>query len=111
LLDRFGEAIHLVGVEEQHLGFGEPRRAGAVDRVGGQVAGVDGEGQHGVEDLAGLANPGGPETGRLQIGDPFFGGHPVEVAKLVVAEGGQDMRVEVRAVPGEGLGFEICLGD
>jgi hypothetical protein len=28
-----------------------------------------------------------------------------------VAERGQDMSVEIRAVPGEGLGFEMCLGD
>ena len=59
----------------------------------------------------GLPHPGGSETGRLEICDPFFGGHAVDVAKLVVAERGKDMRVEVRAVPGEGLGFEMCLGD
>jgi hypothetical protein len=58
--------------------------------------------------------PGAPRRARdrtPEIGDPFFGGHPVDVTKLVVAERGQDMNVEVRAVPGEGLGFEMRLGD
>ena len=47
-------------------------------RPGGQVAGVDGEGEHAVEYLAGLTDPGRPEAGRLEIGDPFLDGHAVD---------------------------------
>ncbi|GBE23433.1 hypothetical protein BMS3Bbin01_02817 [bacterium BMS3Bbin01] len=110
LLDGVGEDIYLVGIQEHHFGFGLPRRFGSLDRVGCEVAGVDGEGQHGAEDLAGLAHPRRSEAGGLEVGEPFFDGHPVDVTKLIVAEGGQHVSVQVGSVAGEGLGFEMRLG-
>ena len=59
--DRGCESVDLVGVEEQHLGLGLSRGADMLCRVGGEVAGVDGECEHVVEDLAGLTDAGGAE--------------------------------------------------
>ena len=63
LLDGVGEPVDLVGVEEQHLVFGLSWSARVVGPGWMEVAGFDGEGQHGVEYLAGLTDPGRPETG------------------------------------------------
>lgn len=74
------------------------------------MAGVDGEGEHAVEDLAGLSYPGRAEARSMEVDDPLLDGHPVDVAELVAAEGGEDVDIEVRLVAGEGLGFEMRLG-
>jgi len=81
-----------------------------VDRVGWEVAGVDGEGEHAVEHLACLAYPGGPETGCLQVRHPLLDGHPVDMSQLVPGECGDDMSLEVRSVAGQGFGFEVRPG-
>lgn len=108
-LDRVGEPIHLVGIEEQHLRLGLARGAHWFDGIGGKVAGVHGEGEHAVEDLASLTDPGGPESRCLEVRNPFLDGHTVDVAQLIAAEGGQDVGVEVRPVPGKRLRLEMCL--
>lgn len=59
--DRGGESVDLVGVEEEHLGLELSRGADTLDRVGGEMSGVDGEGEHVVEGLAGLTDAGGAE--------------------------------------------------